>query len=344
MSPFRVSNDYEDTTVVSNIFIDEYMEDANDAQIKVYLYLTRMIRANKEVGFSDIVNKFNYTEKDIILALKYWEKNKLLGVKYDEHKNPVEIHLKKILASQKALINNNIMSPPAPESAVDTFVKPEYSVNEMKRFKEMEETSQLLFVVEKYLKKRLTPSDIQTIFFFIDVLHFSNDLIDYLIQYCVEHNKRNFPYIEGVARKWAEEGITTPKQAANAAKFYKIVYDVMKALGNSNEPTKVEADFVKRWVQEFGFSSSIIHEACGRTVLAVNNRRFEYCNKILSNWNEKNIRTKADIKKLDAAFVHKPATDTNHKNGGKINMFHQYKQNTYDFEALEKEMFSNYQL
>mgnify|MGYP003377522650 CR=1 FL=1 len=36
---------YEDTgaeaTIVSNRFIDEYMAEANDAQLKVYLYLLR---------------------------------------------------------------------------------------------------------------------------------------------------------------------------------------------------------------------------------------------------------------------------------------------------------------
>ena len=40
------SNCGEDSTYVSNIFIDEYMQDANDAQIKIYLFLLRMMSAN----------------------------------------------------------------------------------------------------------------------------------------------------------------------------------------------------------------------------------------------------------------------------------------------------------
>jgi len=40
MGNFRIYQDnYADFTVVSNVFIDEYMEDANDAQLKIYLYL-----------------------------------------------------------------------------------------------------------------------------------------------------------------------------------------------------------------------------------------------------------------------------------------------------------------
>ena len=67
-------DDYSDATIVSNQFIDEYMENANDAQIKVYLYLLRMMHANLPTSISDIADKFNHTEKDVVRALSYWEK------------------------------------------------------------------------------------------------------------------------------------------------------------------------------------------------------------------------------------------------------------------------------
>ena len=45
MSRLTIYQDnYTNTTVVSNRFIDEYMRSANDAQLKIYLYLIRMIR------------------------------------------------------------------------------------------------------------------------------------------------------------------------------------------------------------------------------------------------------------------------------------------------------------
>ena len=73
-------SNYVDATVVSNLFIDEYMKDANDAQIKVYLYLLRMMNAREATSVSDIADKFNHTEKDILRALKYWEKQRLLDL------------------------------------------------------------------------------------------------------------------------------------------------------------------------------------------------------------------------------------------------------------------------
>ena len=46
------------TTAVSNRFIDEYMEGANEAQLKVYLYLLRMLGANQATSVSDLADQF----------------------------------------------------------------------------------------------------------------------------------------------------------------------------------------------------------------------------------------------------------------------------------------------
>ena len=86
-------DNYTDSTVISNRFIDEYMQAANDAQLKIYLYLIRMMSARLDTSIGDIADKFNYTEKDVIRALKYWERNRLLVLDYDSQKNIIGIHL-----------------------------------------------------------------------------------------------------------------------------------------------------------------------------------------------------------------------------------------------------------
>ena len=82
-----------DSTAVSNLFIDEYMKDANDAQLKIYLYLLRMMNAQLATSVSDIADKFNHTEKDVVRSLKYWEKCGLLTLDFDKDKNLVGIHI-----------------------------------------------------------------------------------------------------------------------------------------------------------------------------------------------------------------------------------------------------------
>ena len=56
-------------TAVSNLFIDRYMKEANDAQLKIYLYLLRITEAGLATSISDMADQFNYTEKDVLRAV-----------------------------------------------------------------------------------------------------------------------------------------------------------------------------------------------------------------------------------------------------------------------------------
>ncbi len=357
-------DNYADSTVVSNLFIDEYMKDANDAQLKVYFYLLRMLNADQAISVSGIADKFNHTEKDVIRALKYWEKQQILDLDFDENKALVGIHLRDLSAQATPASQHNVLltSGPvqaqntagnsiisaavaqpvqtAPQETTPVYTKPAYSLDQLREFKEREETSQLLFIAEAYIGKPLTPSEIKTILFFTDVLHFSDDLIDYLLQYCVERGKKDFKYIEKVAVNWAEEGITTPKQAQKfSTRYDKNVYSIMNSLGRSTSPTAKELEFINRWTREYGFSTDIILEACERSSLATDRHRFEYAEGILSSWKDAGIHHKADIQQADATYQKKKATKP--APAASSNRFTQFAQNSYDFAALEKEILSN---
>jgi len=357
-------DNYADSTVVSNLFIDEYMKDANDAQLKVYFYLLRMLNADQAISVSGIADKFNHTEKDVIRALKYWEKQQILDLDFDENKALVGIHLRDLSAQATPASQHNVLLTsgsvqaqntagnsiisaavaqpvqPAPQETTPVYTKPAYSLDQLREFKEREETSQLLFIAEAYIGKPLAPSEIKTILFFTDVLHFSDDLIDYLLQYCVERGKKDFKYIEKVAVNWAEEGITTPKQAQKfSTRYDKSVYSIMNSLGRSTAPTAKELEFINRWTREYGFSTDIILEACERSSLATDRHRFEYAEGILSSWKNAGIHHKADIQQADATYQKKKATKPAPATSS--NRFTQFAQNSYDFAALEKEILSN---
>lgn len=347
-------DNYVDATAVSNRFIDEYMADANDAQLKVYLYLLRMFTAGQATSVSDIADKFNHTEKDVVRALKYWEKHHLLDLDYDGNQNLTGIRLRDLNRQTDTVTAALGLTPvrntataaesPSEHSAAEEacspeeplFRKPIYSTEHLREFKDRENTAQLLFIAESYIGRPLTPSEMKSILFFTDVLQFSDDLIDYLIQYCVDRGKKDFKYIEKVAVSWAESGITTPKQAQrHAAKYDKNVYAVMNALGKSASPTAKELEFINRWMKIYGFSMDIIFEACERTVLATDKHRFEYAEGILSSWKQENVHHKADIHKIDELYQKRKSSP---KIFSSVNKFNQFTQNHYDFDALEQEL------
>lgn len=357
MSTLTIYKDeHTGSTVISNRFIDEYLKDANDAQIKVYLYLLRMISANLPTGISDIADKFNHTEKDVLRALKYWEKMRLLSLEYDENKELVGIRFtspdKEVQPEVRPLapivplklVSQEVSADKAPavektaSADRDYPAKPTYSRDELKRFKDAPETGQILFVAETYLKRNLSMTDIETLYFIHNDLGFTCELIDYLLQYCVERDKKNFSYIRKVAISMAEAGITTPKQAKSffANSYDRDVYTIMKALGRNGVPTPKEAEIIIKWYKTYGFAMDIISEACGRTCIATDSHRLEYCDKILSAWYKAGVKTVSDILKCDTEFKRPKASGENSSASAPKTSFSQINQSSYDFDALEK--------
>ena len=63
-----------DVTIIPNSIIDKDMLDANELQLKVYLYILRNTGAGISVQISSMADYFNETEKDITRAIAFWEK------------------------------------------------------------------------------------------------------------------------------------------------------------------------------------------------------------------------------------------------------------------------------
>lgn len=344
----NVTSEYTvETTVVSNVFIDEYMKDANDAQIKVYLYLLRMINAGLSTGISEIADHFNHTERDVLKAIEYWAKKGLLSLEYDNdvltgirfrtlssRKNNVSrdypVERREVPAVTLSVVPNEVVESRFNESVT-------YSRDQIRNFKNNGETAQIIFIAEQYLKRTLNASDIQTLYFIYDELKFTCEMTDYLLQYCIDRGKDSFSYIKKVAINWAQAGITTPKQAKEfaGARYEKYVYTVLKALGKNSIPQQPEADMVIRWHKEYGFELDVILEACNRTVVATDSHRLEYCEKILFNWKNSGVHHLSDISVADTA--HKKSKTSAQPSGS----FGQFKQTDYDFDALEKILSNN---
>ena len=333
-----------DSTMVSNLFIDEYMERANDAQIKIYLYLLRMIGARRATSVSDLADRFNHTEKDVVRSLRYWEKQGLMNLRFSKENDLISVCLcrpcssagsrtgtadtgsgNRVLpfstSSEGALMNSSgepacllmaagsslpsqdgprpdslgmgtgsaghgasfrigtgantaFSAGPAasaassfpgnsgnsgnsphcqrtsdsgPQSAADGLpsVTPSGSsesvtrssqalssavcaadplpsgsppsgtgdLEALEKFRTDPGKPRLLFVIEQYIGKPLSLNEIRIICHISEDLRFSEDMIDYLLQYCVDREKKDFRYIGKIAENWAREGIMTPAQA-----------------------------------------------------------------------------------------------------------------------------------
>ncbi len=366
LSSFQRSN----ATTVSNIFLDNYMGDANGEFVKVYLYLLRCMggsQASAGISLSDIGDRLNLTEKDIIRALRYWNKTGVLNVVFDAATgDPASIAILSLEAdSDSAAAMDRASSDPdslcseapaqaeIPQAAAPAKDDGEkhpapvsYSSAQLKRLKEQEDIKQLLYIVEKYIGKPLSTADINTVLYFQESLGFLPELIEYLVEYCVSNQHPTLRYMEKVALSWYDQGIRTVEAAKSSSAMYtRRNLPVIKAFGLSDRRlTPVELDFIGRWYDEYGFDSEIIKEACQRTVLALGKPNFSYTDGILRKWKSAEIHTRDDLKKLDSGFRAKltvPAGSRPQPAPARTNRFNNFSQRTYDFDAIEKELISN---
>lgn len=333
-----VKNQY---SMVSNVFIDTFMRDANGEFIKVYLYLLRCEDGNMPVTVSDIADKLNMTENDILRALKYWNSLKVLKVEYDGS-TPVSICLCDLNQPVLAPVEEIAVSKEPAENK-STAVKRSYSPAEIRRLCEQEDIKELLYIIQKYMGAPLTPTETSTIIYIYSDLAFSAELIEYLIEYCLSGNHRSFNYICKVAMNWYDNGITTVAEAKetsgirssrNAAVF--------RSFGIiDRNVTPIESEFITRWFDEYNFSTELVSEACKKTILAVSKPNFAYAESILKKWHNAGITTLEDVKKLESGFRTKitvPVTSKAAPVQQSVNKFNNFPQRSYNFDDSKDDL------
>ena len=393
MTAINISSDIATSfTTVSDIFIDQYMPKANGEFVKVYLYLLRATGSGAGIAtISEIADHFSNTEADIVRALNYWASEGILQVQTGADGQITGINLYSLAVSGMQASQNNIQSAVADNAAQnilqsnvvnnavqnisgadsqmqDSVVKKlksqasdkvapsqkEYTLDEIKEFRKNPDISELFFIIETYLKHTLSSTDTNMVLYWLDELHFSTDLVEYLVEYCITKGHSSLRYMNKVALGWADAGIKTVDQAKDdAAAHSQIYYSVMKALGiTGRNLIDSEMSLINKWVGEYGFDIELVKAACSKTISAIQKPSFEYTDSILTNWRKKDVHTLKDVEVLDANFAKaNKATGSGSSQGANAanssskpksnnsnskNKFNNFNQRNNDYDKLEK--------
>lgn len=393
MTAINISSDIATSfTTVSDIFIDQYMPKANGEFVKVYLYLLRATGSGAGIAtISEIADHFSNTEADIIRALNYWASEGILQLQSGADGQIMGINLCSLSVSGMQAAQSNIQSAVADNAAQnnlqnsvvnnaaqnistanirmqDSVVEKlksqttdkaassqkEYTLDEIKEFRKNPDISELFFIIETYLKHTLSSTDTNMVLYWLDDLHFSTDLVEYLVEYCITKGHSSLRYMNKVALGWADAGIKTVDQAKDdAAAHSQIYYSVMKALGiTGRNLVDSEVSLINKWVGEYGFDIELVKAACSKTISAIQKPSFEYTDSILANWRKKDVHTLKDVEVLDANFAKAnkasatgSSQSTNAANGSSKpksnnssskNKFNNFNQRNNDYDKLEK--------
>ena len=314
MKKLTLTNDKKNTNIEIPVdFIDIHMPQASGDALKVYLYLCRAAQDPSIVlSVNDMADLFDVTPKRIIQSLSYWQDCGLLDLSFDSGElSEIRLVSAESAPAPAAEIRPQMISAhenirlvsEAPSAAyADTGIKSEADVLDPSVLDRDAEFSELLGLSEYYLKHPLNASQRNSLGICYLMFGRQSDVVEYLLEYCIEHGRTSFHYIESVARGWKEDGYETLAEIkAGTALRNKLVYSIMNAFGLGNRsPVREELEYIEKWTSDFNLP--VILKACERTMAAIHAPSFRYADTILSSWKESGVRTVQDIDAADQRF------------------------------------------
>ena len=326
MSHLKVMGTGTGYTLISNIFIDNYMITSGSSHLKTYLLLVRLLAdPQKEISVSGMADILDCSESDVLRSLRHWEKKGLMKLKYESGSNVLEeiqlLEPKTTKTSVSAEAEREVVVSQAPETAGDTGTKmsgeeplPPKQVN-FAAVSADEKFSRLMFIAEQYIGAPLSRADCESFAWLYDGLKMDTALLEYLVESCVTNGHRSVRYMEAVAVDWHRKKIKTVEQARIYTPLHnKKLYAVMKALGlNGRQPAPSERKIIDRWFQEYDFSLDMVVEACNRTMVSIHEPNLNYVESILSRWKKAGISRLDQVQGLDEQFQKEKEEKDNQK-------------------------------
>lgn len=365
-------------TPVPNTFILSSMSKMSSTVIKIYLFLLYQFNQNyPAIHVDEIADHLNITESDINRALHHLAKEKLLYCEMENGKYAaISLSPTPSTAATEVPTENNSgtdknksrekkgnSSISTVESALDTAeqaaelpasampsekpaetVRPNYNAAMIEKFSQDKDGNQLIFYTKTLLNKNLTAKDLHILYGLRDWLKMSNDLIYFLIDYCIDKNHTNLSYIEKVAIDWHENKVETVEQAKDYLATYPSHYfTVLKAYGIYNlAPIPAQIKMIDKWTKEYLMPMEAIVYACEKTILQTGKPELNYTDSILKKWKEQNLYTKAQIQKAETEHQKKnygkQSKPNTAKSSGnvKTTSFNNYSQRDEDYDAIER--------
>ena len=240
-------------------------------------------------------------------------------------------------ASTDPLIASLLSAKPEEEGAKETE-KEEESLSA--QLENDEEFSQLLYIAQRYLNRIFTPRDVDIFANLYEGLHLSAEMLEYLVEYCVQNGHTSVRYIEAVGMNWHEKGFQTVEEAkAYSTGFTKDSFAVMRAFGlNDRKPGDGEREMIEKWFKTYGFSRELVIEACRRTMEATHKPSFRYADKILSDWREAGVKSMEDVNQIDEKRRTTQSTQNRQSPRATVkapvNRFHNFEQRSTDYDSL----------
>lgn len=256
-------------TPVDNSFFTDYLPNASEAQLKVYLY-GLMQCWHPEID-ENLYDALGMTEQQAAEAFCHWQ---ALGLLRIVSESPLTVEYRLEPATLRA------------DSSVSKY-------------------SELIGRINRLTAPRqFGMSELAHIYDWIEVYGLDEGAVLELISYCMEQKGRrvSINYMSSVARGWADDGVHTAEAARDTIESYRLKKSgasaVLRAWNRRRRPTTDEMALYNKWTGEWGFSDEAILAALPRLTTA-GTPNFVYLDELLDRLRSENKTGKDDIDRDD---------------------------------------------
>ena len=265
-----------DKTVVDNIFINNFLPDAPDLCVKVYLMgLSKCANSvAHDNNLTNFANVLNVTEQEVIDAFNYWQEQ---GVVQILNVEPMEVR----------------------------FMPLNSSLGNIKKYNVGKYTDFNIQVQEILNKRMITPTEFGEYYNVIEKLHIQPEALVMIVKYCanLKGENVNYPYIITVAKNWEKEGVHTAEDVENKITELGVLDDkVMLVLGAMGTKRKVQLEDVQmlnKWLGELDFDLNTIIAVAKRANLKKNKVDINYLNNLLNKYYEMRLHSIVEIENYE---------------------------------------------
>lgn len=266
------------STSLPDIFFTEYLSYADGNYIKIYLYIIFLAKYCKDIKVNDLAKKLQLPLKTIQDGLKFWEEQHVITKKNTGYilNNLQEMELHK-------LYNPKVTSSP---EELEKSAKNQY------RSKAIENIN------NEFFQGIMSPSWYSDIDLWFKKYKFDEEVMIALFRYCFNRSALHRNYIQTVAEAWAQNNIKTFNDlelySEKQEKLKSLEGIISKKLNLNRQLSQYEEGYVSKWNIDFGFNFDIIELALKKTT-SKSNISFDYLDKILTDWHDRNLKTTSEI-------------------------------------------------
>lgn len=223
----------KNSVAVDNLFITDFLPNAEDKCVKVYLYGLYLCSNSKENTIETFEKNLNMKREDIISVFYYWQEKGLVQVINIE---PVII---KYLPTKNALQKMK-----------------KYNVDKYAGFN--------ISAQELIGTKMLTPRELEEFYYLIESLGQEKEAVLKIIDFCVKQKGKNVSvnYIVKVAKDWAYDGVKTAEDVdyriLDQERISGDITALLKTMGIRRQATNDEFGFFLDWTKNLEIETNIL--------------------------------------------------------------------------------------